>query len=322
MNVNDTMNPPATGEKTKKQKRNDAELALTTVTPANTGAQEDAICALITAFTAAGTAAAGAPSALTASSGTPATSTSSSEEPDVQFQYEYPEDNKAAIKKPPAVPKCSLPSLPTAFTTFADSISKKVQALLMQKRAKTKVSDKLRQQSFIPSSLKTSFELTSSKEVRGSTDFCHLAAAASTAMTLCVEEVKGYMANVADMENAILDKKIHELLIVALDGFSWLLLINSLQQTERLPVCEFTLCTLHKYLHYFTRPNNYGLATGEALYGKYKEVMADPNPLWTSGGVNTKFETLHLAKMATLVSLVNKTFIICWQNKVAKMKAK
>jgi hypothetical protein len=316
------MSPPATGEKTPKRKRNDAELALLSVTPHNSGEQEQALRALIAAFTAAATTAAGP----TTASNTPSsrtTSSSPSREPEIPFDYELdPEDEEAIVEKPLVIPACSLKSLPTAFHTFAESISKKVQALLMQKRAKTKVSEKLRSRSFIPASLKSDFELTSSKEVRGSTEFFHLAAAATTAMTTCVEEIKGYMADVADMENAILDTKIHELLIVALDGFSRLLLINSLNRTERLPIREFTLSTLSKYIQYFTTPANYGLASDVALFSKYKEVMADPNSLWTSDRATTEFESTHSTSMATLVSLINETFIVRWQNKVKEMQAK
>jgi hypothetical protein len=107
------MSPPgATGEKTPKCKGNDTELALMPVTPANTGAQEEAICALIAAFTAAATTATGTTTALnTSSSGT--TSPSSNVKPDIQFQYELPGDDEAKVKKLPTIPKCSLLSLPT-----------------------------------------------------------------------------------------------------------------------------------------------------------------------------------------------------------------
>jgi hypothetical protein len=169
---------PATGEKTPKRRRQDVEPGTIIVTPAKAGIQEEAIQALIAAFSSEATTAAAAAPASTASS---RTTSSSSYEEDAKFDYDSPneEDNDPTVQKPPTVPKCSLQSLPTAFTTFADTISKKVQALLMQKRAKTKVSEKLRSKSFIPASLKTKFELTSSKEVRGSTRFFDLAAAAS-----------------------------------------------------------------------------------------------------------------------------------------------
>jgi hypothetical protein len=71
----------------------------------------------------------------------------------VQFQYGLPKDDEAKVEKQPALPKCSLQSLPTAFTTFPDTILKKVQALLMQKRAKTKVSKET-----LPKSLYSSFQ--------------------------------------------------------------------------------------------------------------------------------------------------------------------
>jgi hypothetical protein len=158
--------------------------------------------------------------------------------------------------------------------------------------------------------------------VRGCTEFFILAAASSTAMTTCIEEIKGYMADVADMETKIIDTKIHELLFVALDGFTRLILISSLGRTERLPVREFTLATLTKYLHYFAKADNYGFNNEEALYGKYKETMADPNPLWTSKTVNNEFNSTHVTNMATLVSLIDDTFIVRWTRKEAEMKAK
>jgi hypothetical protein len=130
------------------------------------------------------------------------------------------------------------------------------------------------------------------------------------------------MANIADMERKIFDTKIHELLFAALDGFTWLLLINSLQPTEFLPIREFTLATRTKYVNFFTKPENFDLLTEEALFGKYKEVMADPNPLWTSKTVGIKFNQTHSTDMATLASLINDTFIVCWQRKLAKMQAK
>jgi hypothetical protein len=96
----------------------------------------------------------------------------------------------------------------------------KVLALLMQKRTKTIISELLRSRSYIPVSLRSTFELTASQEVRGSTEFFHLLAASSVAMSTCIEEIKGYMADVADMENKIFDTKIHELLFAALDDFT------------------------------------------------------------------------------------------------------
>ncbi len=82
------------------------------------------------------------------------------------------------------------------------------------------------------------------------------------------------------MENKVLDTKIHELLIVALNGFSRLLLINSLKRTERLPIREFTLSTLSKYIQYFTTPANYGLVSDVALFSKYKDcsLYTSPSP--------------------------------------------
>jgi hypothetical protein len=98
------MTPPATREKTPKRKRNDRELALTPFTPAITGNQEQALSALIAAFTAAATTAAGATTALnTPSSGT---SSSSNHKPDIQFDYgEPPDDNEAKVKNPPTIPR-------------------------------------------------------------------------------------------------------------------------------------------------------------------------------------------------------------------------
>jgi hypothetical protein len=318
------MTPPATGEKTPKRKRNDAELALVThpITPANPGAQDAAIRALIAAFTAAATTAADAAPGGSAASPAGTDPSSNIGEGDVEFDYGPLEDEEPTVQKPPAVPKCSLKSLPTAFTTFAEINSKKVLALLMQKRTKTAISEKLRTKSYIPVSLKSNFELTASQEVRGSTDFFHLLAASSCAMSTCIEEIKGYMADVANMENKVLDTKIHELLFNALDGFTRLLLINSLGRTERLPIREFTLATLTKYIHFFTKPENFGLTSEEALFGKYKEVMADPNPLWTSKTIDVEFEITHANDMATLASLIDDTFIVRWQRKLAEMKAK
>jgi hypothetical protein len=141
-------------------------------------------------------------------------------------------------------------------------------------------------------------------------------------MTMCVEEIKGYMADVATMEADIIDQKIHELLIVALDGFSRLLLINSLQRSDHLPVRELALSTLDKYRVYFLDPINYGFETDVKLYGKYKEVMADPNPLWTSDSITAEFNTTHSSDIAALASLVHETFIARWLAKIAEMKAK
>jgi hypothetical protein len=160
------MTTPATGEKTPKRKRNDAELALIEASPASNQAQELAIQAMFAAFPAITTGAAATATTSPASNGTPSTDSSPNPDDDVEFLYEIPEDTDRTVKKPPAIPQCSLQSLPTAFNTFAENISKKVQALLMQKKAKTKVAEKLRTKSFIPASLKTKFELTSSKEMR------------------------------------------------------------------------------------------------------------------------------------------------------------
>jgi hypothetical protein len=319
------MTPPATGEKTPKCKQNDAELALVNthpITPATTGTQEATIRALIAAFTAAATTAADATPG--GSDASPARTDSSSNigEEDVNFDYGLTGDEEPPVQQPPAVLQCSLKSLPTAFTTFAENTSKKVLALLMQKRAKTTISEKLRFKSYTPVSLKSSFELTASQEVRGSTEFFHLLAASSVAMSTCIEEIKGYMADVADMENKVFDNKIHELLFAALDGFTRLLLINSLGRTKRLPIREFTLATLTKYIHFFTKPENFDLASEEALFGKYKELMADPNPPWTSKTVDVEFNLTHATDMATLASLINDTFIVRWQRKLSEMKAK
>jgi hypothetical protein len=310
------MTTPATGEKSPKRKRIDAELAL--ISPQRPQkAQEDAIRAMVAAFA---STSASANNDAPASSGT--TASSSQQEEDIEFDYEPPDEVEPTVEKPPAVLKCSLTSLPTAFTTFAEHISKKVISLLLQKRAKTSIATKLRSKSFIPSSLKTEFELTSSKEVRGCTEFFHLAAAASTAMTTCIEEIKGYMADVADMESKIIDQKIHELLFVALDGFTRLLLISSLQRTDQLPAREFTLTTLSKYSHYFSIPANYGIDNEDALYAMYKEKMSDPNPLWTPQAVTTEFVETHCTDMATLASLIDDTFIVRWTRRLAEMKAK
>jgi hypothetical protein len=318
------MTPPATGEKTPKRKRNDAELALAhPITPGPASMpQEDAIRALIVALTAATTTAAGAATGGSAASPAKTDSSSTDESEDIKFDYGLPDDTVPPVQQPPAVPKCSLTSLPTAFTTFAENASKKVLALLMQKRAKTTVSEKLRSKSFIPVSLKSKFELTASPEVRGCADFFHLAAASSVAMSTCIEEIKGYMADVADMENKIIDSKIHELLFTALDGFTRLLLINSLGRTERLPVREFALATLTKYIHYFANLDNFGLGSEDAVFGKYKEVLADPNPVSTSKTVDIEFNQTHGTDMAILASLINDTFIVHWQRKLASMKAK
>jgi hypothetical protein len=128
------MTPPATREKTPKRKHNDAELALIPVTPAPNEAQEQAIKAIFAAFTGITTSAAAATSST--SSGTTTTNSSPDQDDDVVFQYEIPADMEPTVQKPPAILKCSLLSLPTVFTTFAENISKKAHALLMQKRAR------------------------------------------------------------------------------------------------------------------------------------------------------------------------------------------
>jgi hypothetical protein len=157
------MTPPATGEKTPRSKGNDTRLAIIPVTPAPNHAQELAIKAMFAAFTGITTSTAAATSS--ASSGTTTSDSSPNQEEDRELQYKIPDELETTVQKLPAILKCSLLSLPSAFTTFAGPNAP------YAKESKDRYLQKLCTKSFIPASLKTKFEVTSSKEVQGCTEF-------------------------------------------------------------------------------------------------------------------------------------------------------
>jgi hypothetical protein len=177
------MNPTATGAITPAAKRLKLSSTPTPVTPAIKAT--DLALALAYVQRAKGEAAAAA--------------TSNNE-----MDKDYDDEDKPP-DEPQQVPlQHSLELLPPTFKLFPVTILKKVTALLMAKRAKLCVVNKLEQRETIPSSIRFNFELTISKDVTGNSNFYDLTSACGMAILACQTELKSYMVRSATMEIKLL----------------------------------------------------------------------------------------------------------------------
>jgi hypothetical protein len=201
------MTPPATGETTPTTKRKRIGQQAAAVTPG------DSMLYLTAALHAATEAAAA--EAAEANDGMD----TESEEIDLT-SGDNEEEQRNQDQPKPVLLRCSLPSLPPTFTSFADTISKKVSALLMTKRAKLRVITKLETREIIPTSIRFQFELSGSKEVTGNNDFFGLAAACSMAIQTCQADLKNNMAQAAHMEIDLIDQKHRAVFYQVLCGFA------------------------------------------------------------------------------------------------------
>jgi hypothetical protein len=129
------MTQPATGETTPTTKRKRDNTSAAPVTPGNS----------VLFLTAALQAAKDADAAREAASSHPMDAETEDDPPsDADDEEEL--DNQPE----PVLLRCSMPSLPPTFTSFADTISKKVSAFMMSKRAKLCVIAKLEIREIIP----------------------------------------------------------------------------------------------------------------------------------------------------------------------------
>jgi hypothetical protein len=127
----------------------------------------------------------------------------------------------------PAPLRYSLLSLPTAFPSFADTITKKVSAFMMAKRAKLRIITKLVTREIIPTSIGFKFEISGSKEVTGNDGFFGLASSCHMAIQTCQADLKHQMVQAARMEIDLNDKKSQAIFHQALQGFAQIILIST-----------------------------------------------------------------------------------------------
>jgi hypothetical protein len=235
------------------------------------------------------------------------------------------EEEPHTANEPQPVPlRCSLLSLPPAFTSFADTISKKVSGFMMAKRAKLRVISKLEIREIIPTNIRFEFELKGSKEVTGNDDFFGLAAACSMAIQTCQADLKCQMIMAARMEVDVIDKKSRELFYNALQGFAQLILIESapgpVTPTEA-QIRQLALSTLDQNIEHFTMPHNFHLDP-ISLFSEYKTVNEDTLPIWTQGCADPDYCTDHAAEIEQLTSLMFETIAQRWLDKVNSMMEK
>jgi hypothetical protein len=107
------------------------------------------------------------------------------------------------------------------------------------------------------------FELSGSKEITGSNDnFFGLAASCSMAIQTCQEDLKHAMAQAAQMEINVINKKSRVILHQALQGFAQLVLIKKATGPVK-PITsqirELALSTLDKNVDHFTKEHNFNL---------------------------------------------------------------
>jgi hypothetical protein len=234
-------------------------------------------------------------------------------------QDEDMEDDEPTPGAPgPAFLPCSLESLPPAFTSFAATITKKVTALLMMKRAKLRVISKLEQRETVPNSIRFKFELTGSSEVTGNSDFHDLTASAGMALLTCQTELKSYMVAAAQMEIDVYNKKYRAVFHQALKGFTQLLLINKgvgARPPTEVHIRELALSTLELNLEFFTKEQNFHF-DAKTIYTDFKEATDDPQPPWTPGHIHPSFRDTHDADMNTITGLLYSTIVARWLEKV------
>jgi hypothetical protein len=263
------MTPPATGETTPatKRQRTNPPNSAQAVTPG------DVVKTLTIALQAATEAEAAAAAA--------------DMDDDDKKTEEIPSDNadqnyNNAEDQPKPVPfRCSLLSLPPAFNSFADTISKKVSSLMMAKRAKLRAIMKLQTREIIPTPIQFQFKLSGSKEVTGNDDFFGLSAACSMALQTCQEELKSYMAQAAQMEVDVLDTKSRATFHQALNGFAQLVLIEKSTGAVKpttTDIRDLALTTLDRNVEHFTQAHNFNFDPN-TLFTDYKKANDCAHPV-------------------------------------------
>jgi hypothetical protein len=307
--MNNAMTLPATGETTPSTKRQRTSAA--SVTPGD----------IVRTLTIALQAATDSEAAATAA----ANNVMETEEADPTPNDDEP-DLEDAAQTELVPPRCSLLSLPPAFHSFADTISKKVSALLMSKRAKLRVIKKLQIREIIPTSIRFKFELSGSKEVTGNDDFFGLAASCSMAIQTCQEDLKNSMAQAARMEIDVINQKSRAIFHQALQGFAHLVLIEKASGAVKpttAQVRELALATLDRNVEHFTKAHNFNL-NPNTLFSDYKKATEDANPTWTLGNadLNTAYCEEHAEDFDKLTGLMFETIVNRWQVKCNAMDSK
>jgi hypothetical protein len=217
-----------------------------------------------------------------------------------------------------------MPSLPPAFTSFADTISKKVSAFMMAKRAKLRVISKLETREITPSSIRFKFELTGSNEVTGNDDFFGLAAACSMSIQACQQDLKSYMKQAAQLEIAAINQKHRAVFYQALNGFAQLILIEKAPgpvTPTALQVRQLALTTLDRNVEHFTKAHNFHL-DANTLFSEYKTTTNDALPLWTLGTAGAVYYTDHANDITRLTSIMFETVVQRWLEKARTMNEK
>jgi hypothetical protein len=195
----------------------------------------------------------------------------------------------------------------------------------MAKRAKLRVIAKLEQCEMIPNCIRFKYELTSSKEVTGNSNFFNLISASSMAILNCQEELKTYMVHAAEMEIAIINKKYQAVFHQALKGFTQLLLINKgarPQEPLKARIRELALSALEWHTEYFTTGNRFHL-TDDSLFLDYKQATKDSQPTWTNGRARPTFLLVeHTIEIDIIAGLLYGFITQCWLKTIQEMQEK
>jgi hypothetical protein len=298
------MTPPATGETTPTTKRKRNAPVTPNVNPG------DSVLYLTAALKAANDAVAAQEAA------TPQHMDTETEEAEV-------ESNQANAPEPVSM-GCSLSSLPPAFNSFADTISKKVSAFMMSKRAKLRVIKKLEIRESIPLPIRFQFELSGSKEVTGNDEFFGLAAACSMAIQTCQADLKVQMVMAARMEIDLLDQKSRETFYQALQGFAQLILIETATDPvipTAAQVRLLALSTLDRNVNCYTTPDNFNL-NPITLFSEYKKMTDDTNPTWIQGSADDIYCSNHADDITNLTKMMFETIVQRWNDKLQAMNEK
>jgi hypothetical protein len=310
--MNNAITQPATGETTPATKRKRTTAATVPVTPGD----------IVRTLTI----------ALQAATDSEAAANAAAPDNGMETEADQPPSNNETNEQEPTsqpepVPlRCSLLSLPPAFNSFADTISKKVSSLMMAKRAKLRAITKLQTREIIPTPIRFQFELSGSKEVTGNDDFFGLSAACSMAIQTCQADLKSSMAQVAQMEVDVLDSRSRATFHQALNGFAQLVLIEKASGAVKpttTDIRDLALNTLDRNVEHFTKAHNFNFDPN-TLFTDYKKANECAHPVWILGNshLNVDFSAEHTADCDMLTSLMYETFVQRWNDKRMAMDAK
>jgi hypothetical protein len=215
----------------------------------------------------------------------------------------------------------SFVSLPTPIKSLATHYTEQLTKLQNKARQRSITIDKMAEDTFIPTSARIKFELGATQKVKETATFTNLAEATKLLVETFQQALKTNMVTVAKLELKSIQSDINQTFLETTRDLATLIVMNHFPEAENYPATARTLARATLDAH-FDELRIFSTLDDDTLFPLYKEITADPDPVYEPGNI-LPGARLHIACLIpTLFSTLKKIAVDSWKEQLDALSTK